>query len=332
MAGLGKRMRPHTLTIPKPLIRIAGKPIVQRLVEEIVRVTDEPVEEIAYIIGDFGKEVEDALLNIASSLGSTGKIYYQLEPLGTAHAIHCAAESLQGHVTVAFADTLFDADFKLDKEKDGIIWVHRVEDPSSFGVVTTNDEGIITGFTEKPKEFVSDQAIIGIYYFRDGDSLRSELKYLLDNHITTAGEYQITDALKNMMSKGMVFHTGQVREWLDCGNKDATVHTNQRILELNKNTPLIAKSASIVQSIIIEPCFIGENVIVEHSIIGPHASIGKNSHITDSIIRNSIVQTDAYISSAHIENSMLGNHSTYEGTFHEVNMGDFTQIIKRNNG
>jgi glucose-1-phosphate thymidylyltransferase len=331
MAGLGKRMRPHTLTIPKPLIRIAGKPIVQRLVEEIVKVSDEKVDEIGFIIGDFGKEVETSLLDIATSLGSIGKIFYQLEPLGTAHAINCAAEMLNGHVTVAFADTLFDADFNMDVEKDGIIWVHRVQDPSAFGVVTTDADGIITGFTEKPKEFVSDQAIIGIYYFREGETLRTEIDFLLKNQITTSGEYQLTDALKRLMAKGLRFHAGQVREWLDCGNKDATVYTNQRILELNRGSHLISDTARIHESIIIEPCFIGHEAVIEHSIIGPHASIGRHSKVLNSIIRNSIIQTHSFISSAHIENSMLGNHSTFEGSFLELSMGDFTQISESSN-
>ncbi|MFO7723333.1 MAG: nucleotidyltransferase family protein, partial [Bacteroidales bacterium] len=141
MAGKGKRMRPHTLTIPKPLIRIAGKPIVQRLVEDIVRVSGAPVEEIAFVIGDFGKEVEEQLKTIAGNLGASASIYYQNEPLGTAHAILCAEPSLKGNVTVAFADTLFDANFKMDTASDGIIWVHRVPDPSAFGVVMTDPDG-----------------------------------------------------------------------------------------------------------------------------------------------------------------------------------------------
>ena len=175
MAGMGKRMRPHTLSIPKPLIPIAGKPIVERLCEDIVEVCNEKVDKIGFIIGDFGKEVEDMLKEIASRLGAVGEIFYQEEPLGTAHAILCAKEILKGKVTVAFADTLFDAGFKLNTERDGIIWTHKVEDPSAFGVVKKNEDQTIQGFVEKPKEFVSNEAIIGIYYFRDGDNLRNEI-------------------------------------------------------------------------------------------------------------------------------------------------------------
>ena len=164
MAGRGSRLRPHTLITPKPLVCVSGKPIVQHLVEEIVSVCNEKVDEIAFIIGDFGKEVEESLCNIALKLGAKPKIYYQKEPLGTAHAILCAKNSLRGNCVVAFADTLFKAKFKLDKSKDGIIWVSKIDDPSSFGVVQLDSNNNISAFVEKPEKFVSDLAIIGIYY------------------------------------------------------------------------------------------------------------------------------------------------------------------------
>jgi glucose-1-phosphate thymidylyltransferase len=324
MAGMGKRMRPHTLTIPKPLIPVAGKPIVQRLVEDIAKVCDDKIDEIAFVIGDFGKEVEENLLNIAKSLGVKGSIFYQKEALGTAHAILCAKECLVGKTIVAFADTLFKADFKLDSSQEGIIWVQKIEDPRAFGVVKVNAQNIITDFVEKPQTFVSDLAIIGIYYFKDGEFLRREMEYLIDNDIKDKGEYQLTNALENMKQKGVKFTPGKVTEWLDCGNKDATVYTNQRVLEFNKGNGLISKTLAKNNAVIIEPCFIGENVTVSNSIIGPHVSIGKNSVITDSIIRNSIIQNNTKINSANISNSMLGNFVEYAGTTAELSIGDYT--------
>jgi glucose-1-phosphate thymidylyltransferase len=324
MAGMGKRMRPHTLTVPKPLIKIAGKPIVQRLVEDIVRVSGTIVDEIAFIIGDFGKEVEDQLTEIASELGTKGTIYYQSEPLGTAHAILCAKEALKGNVTIAFADTLFSANFKMDTQSDGIIWVHRVQDPSAFGVVETNQGGFITRFIEKPQTFISDLAIIGIYYFRDGEQLCSELQYLIDHHISRGGEYQLTDALQNMMEKGLRFTTGTVDEWLDCGNKNATVFTNQRILELHKGENLVSKTVSIDNALIIPPCYIGDNVVISKSIIGPHVSIGKNCQVRDSIITNSIIQENTRVENINIDNSMIGSSVDYKGRYNQVSIGDFT--------
>ena len=324
MAGRGSRLRPHTLTVPKPLVPVAGKPIVQRLVEDITGVMDEPVEEIAFIIGDFGKAVEQQLLGIAESLGAKGHVFEQTEPLGTAHAILCAKECLEGNVIVAFADTLFKADFIIDKEQDGIIWVSQIDDPSAFGVVKLDDEGVITDFVEKPTEFVSDLAIIGIYYFNDGAYLRSELQYLIDNGIKEKGEYQITNALENMKSKGSKFVPGQVTEWLDCGNKDATVYTNQRVLEFNKSNKLIADSAKLINSSVIEPCFIGENVEIRNTIIGPHVSVGDNSSIISSVISNSIIQNYSRIENGLIENSMIGNHVEYLGKKDDLSIGDYT--------
>tara|TARA_R110002096_G_scaffold434692_1_gene657440 strand:- start:65227 stop:66231 length:1005 start_codon:yes stop_codon:yes gene_type:complete len=327
MAGRGSRLRPHTLTIPKPLIPIAGKPIVHRLVEDIVKVCDQEVDEIAFIIGDFGKETETELVAIAESLGAKGSIYTQDQPLGTAHAIMCAKESLTGNVVVAFADTLFRADFTLDSQSDGVIWTKRVEDPSAFGVVKKNAEGIITDFVEKPEVFVSDEAIIGIYYFKDGDFLREELQYLLDNKIMDKGEYQLTNALENMKSKGSAFTSGTVNEWMDCGNKDVTVQTNGKILGfVNSEETLISPSAKIENSEIIEPCYIGDGAVISNSKIGPFVSIGAGTKVSDSSINNSIVQNESEIQNAQLTNSMIGNKAFFDGKFSTVSIGDFSRM------
>ena len=326
MAGRGSRLRPHTLTIPKPLIPVAGKPIVQRLVEDIVQVCGKEVDEIAFVIGDFGKEVENNLLNIAESLGAKGSIYYQDEPLGTAHAILCAQESLAGNCVVAFADTLFKADFKLDSSKDGIIWVSQIDDPSAFGVVKLNDENEITDFVEKPNTFVSDLAIIGIYYFNDGAYLKRELQYLLDNNIKDKGEFQLTNALENVKNKGTKFSPGKVVEWLDCGNKDATVYTNEKVLAHNGNE--VSTSATIENSEIIEPCFIGENAVIQNAKIGPYVAIGSNTLVSDSVISNTIIQNNSSINNAKLHNSMIGNKCKFDGKNiqQEVSIGDFSEI------
>lgn len=326
MAGIGKRMRPHTLTIPKPLIPVAGKPIVQHLVESLIKSCHTLPEEIAFITGNFGKEAETKLMEICDNLEIKGRIFYQLEALGTAHAILCAQESLEGNVIIAFADTLFKANFTIDTTKDSIIWVHKVSDPSSFGVVKTNEKGQIVQFAEKPKDFISNEAIIGIYYFRDGAKLKQELQYLIDNNIAKSGEYQLTDALDNMMHKQIDFYTEQVEEWLDCGNKDATVHTNQRMLEILKNTELISKTAIVQNSIIKAPCFIGDEVNISDSVIGPHVSVGKNTHIQNSIITNSIIQANSVLLDVNLDNSMVGSFVDYKGKLNELSIGDYTSF------
>ena len=326
MAGMGKRMRPHTLTTAKPLIPVAGKPIVQRLVEDIIATSNEKVEEIAFIIGpSFGKEVEAHLCKVAETLGAKGKICYQEEALGTAHAILCAGEVLTGNVFIAFADTLFNAKFSIDKNKEAIVWTQKVEDPSAFGVVKLKADGEIEAFVEKPKEFVSDLAIIGVYYFKDGDNLKKELQRLIDNNITLKGEYQLTDAMDHMLQNGMKFYTDQVIEWLDCGNKDNTVYTNQRILEIKHgHEQLIAPTAIIENSVILQPCFLGANVHVKNSIIGPHVSLEAGVHIVDSNIKNCIIGANSIVKNAVIESSMLGKNVTYIEKPKELSLGDFS--------
>lgn len=326
MAGMGKRMRPHTLTIPKPLISVAGKPIVQHLVEDITKVCHEKVDEIAFIIGDFGKEVEKNLLKIAEDQGARGTIYYQDEPLGTAHAILCAGDSLTGKVVIAFADTLFKTEMIADTaNSDGIIWVSKIDDPRMFGVVKLDDEGIITDFVEKPQTFVSDLAIIGIYYIKDGDNLKKELQYLIDNDIRDKGEYQLTNALENMKIKGKKLSASTVEEWLDCGNKDATVFTNKRVLEIKKGTSENNTNLSeYINSVIIQPCYIGSDVKIENSVIGPHVSIGKGTTIKNSVIKNSIIQSDTIVAAQCIDNSMIGSFVKLEGKPKEYSMGDYT--------
>ena len=327
MAGMGKRMRPHTLTIPKPLIPVAGKPMVQRIVEDLAGVCPEKITEIAYVISRaFGKEAEANLVAVAKALGAVGKIYYQDEPLGTAHAILCAKDSLDGKTLIAFADTLFipDKTAKVDTNKDGIIWVQKIPDPRAFGVVKLDNDGVITDFVEKPQSFISDLAIIGIYYFKDGEYLKKEMQYLIDNNLKEKGEFQLTNAMENMKQKGTKFVTSQVAEWLDCGNKDATVYTNQRILDVyykGQKTTVDSK-----QSTIIEPCTIGKNVQIINSTIGPHVSIGANCVIENSSVKNSIIQSNTKIKNATLSNSMLGNFVEYSGTSSDASIGDYSVI------
>jgi glucose-1-phosphate thymidylyltransferase len=295
-------------------------------VEDIARVCAEKIDEIAFVVGEFGAEVEQELLAVAEKLGAKGSIHYQLKPLGTAHAVLCAAEKLSGPVVVAFADTLFKADFKISSEDEGILWVKQIEDPSAFGVIKMNELGEIIDFVEKPKEFVSDLAMIGIYYFRDGERLHKELQYLIDNDVIKSGEYQLPDALRRLTESGVIFKPGTVSEWLDCGNKEVTVHTNQRVLEFDHAAGLSMQdeSATFVDSVIIQPCFIGKNVKIHASVIGPHVSIGANSLVENSIIRNTNIQQNTHISNANLADSMLGSNVVFKGRSKDLSLGDFS--------
>ncbi|GEM55598.1 nucleotidyltransferase [Flavobacterium branchiophilum NBRC 15030 = ATCC 35035] len=326
MAGRGSRLRPHTLTVPKPLIPIAGKSIVHRLVEDISSVINQKIDEIAFIIHkDFGTQVEKDLIKIAENLGTKASIYFQTEPLGTAHAIMSAKESMTGPIVVAYADTLFRADFTLDTTADSVIWVKQVPDPSAFGVVQLNEQNDIVDFVEKPKEFVSDLAIIGIYFFKSGETLRSELQYLLDNNVVKGGEYQLTDALENMKVKGYRFVPGQVEEWMDCGNKNVTVETNSRMLQFlaNDGHDLVSKNVKLNNATIIPPCYIGDDVVLINATVGPNVSLGKGCHVVEATIKNSLIQNHAHIKNAHLDNAMIGNHASFDGHFTSISIGDY---------
>lgn len=331
MAGRGSRLRPHSLTVPKPLIPVAGQPIVHRLVKDIAAIVGEQIEEVAFVLGDeafFGDEVVASLKTLAEDLGAKASIYRQDQPLGTGHAIMCAKESLSGPTVIAYADTLIQADFKLDPTADAVIWVKQVDRPEAFGVVQLNERDEIVELVEKPKEFVSDKAVIGIYYFKEGNDLKAELQNVLDKNIINGGEYQINDGIKGMMSKGKVFKTGAVDQWMDCGNKKVTVETNQQVLinEQNKGINTIASSVKLENGHIIEPCFIGEGVVISNSIVGPYASIGKNTVVSNSLISNSIVQHNTKLNNVILKDSMIGSEVEYNGLAQDLSIGDYTQV------
>jgi glucose-1-phosphate thymidylyltransferase len=326
MAGMGTRMRPHTLTIPKPLITLAGKTIVERLIEGLHGICKKPINEIAFVIGDLGEMSEELLKNIAKKVGAETKIYHQNQALGTAHAVWCAEESLDGEIIIAFADTLFFADFNLSSETDSTIWVQKVENPEAYGVVLTDENNKIVKFIEKPKEKISDLAIVGIYYFKNGKKLREELNYLIENDIKKNGEYQLTTVLENMKNKGYIFDTANINEWLDCGNKNLTIQTHQRILSKISETNTTSNSAHIENSSIIQPCFIDSDVKIFNSVIGPYVSVHKNSTIRNSVIENSIIQSGVEINNANIFNSMIGNNAKISVKKTELSVGDYNQI------
>ena len=326
MAGKGSRLRPHTLTVPKPLIAVAGKPIVQRLVEDLAQSFNGKIEEVAFITGEFGEDVERQLIAVANSIGAKGTIYKQDMPLGIAHAIGCAGLSLAGNLIVAFADTLFRANFHFNPKEDGIVWTQKVEDPSAFGVVKLDQNNIITDFVEKPQNFVSNLAIVGIYYFNQGEKLREEIEYLIKNDIKVRGEYQLTSVLENMKNNNTKFRTATIDEWIDCGNKEAVVHANKRMLEIKKAESMVAASAKTRNSVIIQPCFIADGVNIKDSVIGPYVSIGRNTTIEGSVVENSVLGEETTIIDSILSNSMVGNYVEYVGRKSELSISDYSKF------
>lgn len=329
MAGRGSRLRPHSLTVPKPLIPIAGKPIVHRLVKDIAKVLNQPITEVAFVLGDpawFGDEVVQSLQQLAKELNAKASIYRQDQPLGTGHAIMCAKNSLQGPAVIAYADTLIRANFNLDTDADAVIWTKKVANPEAYGVVKLNEKQHITELVEKPNEFVSDQAVIGIYYFKDVAQLKQKLQEVLNENLTHGGEYQINDGILRMMQEGKIFKTGTVSEWMDCGNKNVTLETNSKMLGFLHNDnheKLIADNVILNNAKVIPPCYIGNNTHIINATVGPNVSIGSNCVIQNAHINNSLIQNHTQIKNANLTQAMIGNHVQYNGEFKKISIGDY---------
>ncbi len=331
MAGRGSRLRPHSLTVPKPMLPVAGSPIVAQLVNEIVRVVAQPIEEVAYILGDpafFGPSINEELTKVAQDLGAKATIYRQLEPLGTGHAVMCAADSLSGPIIIAYADTLIRTDLSLDPSVDGMIWVKKVENPKAYGVVKMNQDNHITALVEKPQEFVSDLAVIGIYYFKEGETIKAELEKTMAQARAQGEEFLLNEGILAMMEKGAVFTPGAVKEWMDCGNPKITLQTNSKMLDIlvEEGNKLVAEDVIKENSQIIPPCYIGPGVVLKNTTVGPHTAIGEGTRIENSTISKSLVQKHSLIQNAQLDGAMIGNHVKYDGNFKFVSIGDYSEL------
>lgn len=322
MAGKGTRLRPHSHTTPKPLLPIAGVPVVERIIDTFARTLDRKITETVFVVGDLTDDVKNGLVQVSERLGAKASFYRQDVARGTGHAIYCAEDALEGEVIIVFADTLFDTKGKVSvDDADAVIWLKHVEDPSRFGVAVHQGD-TITGFVEKPKTPISNLAIIGVYYFKDGLELKRHLKDLIDKNKTGHGnEYQLTDALDSLLKEGKVFKAATVDEWLDCGTIQAWLDTTCVILDKEKHP---AKSLEGV--VIHEPVYIGAGAVVKNSIIGPYASIGEGAVIEDSEIRNTIVREHAHVSRGILKNSTLGTHTVVKNYSGVLHLGDHSRV------
>lgn len=321
MAGRGTRVRPHSHTTPKPLLPVAGTMIVERIVETFARTLDRKIKEIVYILGpDFGREIRERLTEMSKRHDAAATFRVQEVALGTAHAVYSAAEDLSGEVIIVFADTIFDSNEKVSVEgADSVIWLKEVDDPSRFGVAVHDGERI-TDFVEKPDKPISNLAIIGVYYFREGNDLKKEIQYLLDNNVTGHGkEYQLTDALDRLLKNGRTFRKATVDEWLDCGTLPAWLDTTGQILEKENHS---YDESDYPDTKLIPPVFIGKGVSIENSTIGPNVSIESGTTIRGSEISNTIIQHQARLTGCRLDHSTIGNHADIEGISGRVHLGD----------
>jgi len=299
VAGNGIRLRPYTENLPKCLLPVAGKTIIDWIVEDSLCLNP---SEIFFITGYKAEKMDEYL----QGKPEWGKVRTVLQdnPQGLGEAISLALPFVDDDepLLIILGDTLFEADLSILANADeNILYTYKVEDPSRFGVAVTSPDGRIERLVEKPQEFVSDEAIVGIYYIKDVKALKASLKYLMDNNIRTKNEFQLTDALERMIEQGFKFKTAPVFRWLDCGLMETLLHTNAYMLSRNDNSAMVgAKGAQIVP-----PCYIGKNVKIYGCKIGPYVTIGDDCELSGVEISNSVVWSGVKITNGKICNSIV---------------------------
>lgn len=320
VAGVGTRMRPHTYSLPKVLLNVAGKPILGHIIDALI---ESGIDDIVIITGYKGELVEEYVLKYYPHLKF--EFCKQDEMLGLGHAILQAKDTFnQEPVLIILGDTIFDIDLKSAIDSNyNVLAVKAVEDPSRFGVVLVNQNGVIQKLVEKPKEMISNLAIVGIYSIKDSKLLTQCLEYLVANDIKTRGEYQLTDALQLMINKGEKFEICYVDGWFDCGKPETLLSTNEYLLKKN-HIPI-----ELEDSIVIPPVFISDSAVVTNSIIGPYATISDGAIITNSIIKHSIISFNAVVKNSLLKKSIIGSDAEVKGTFTQLNVGDSSQIINK---
>jgi glucose-1-phosphate thymidylyltransferase len=316
-AGLGTRLRPHTWTKPKPLVPLAGKTILEHVLASVMPANPNKLIFITGYLGDHLQEWAKANLSIQS------EFVVQPQMLGQTDAIIRCRDVATDSALILFPDAVFDADFThlQDSDADVIVFTKIVEDPSQLGVVQIED-GRVVRLVEKPQTFIGNQAVIGIYYFKSMPALYAAIEQQFDRDIKTKGEYFIADAIQIMIDDGAIVHAQPIEFWEDCGNTEALLSTNKLLLD---RLPHDAEVRG--DSIVIHPSAIGENVTFTRSVVGPYASIGKGSTIIDSIVSDSIIDSDVQIINAHLEHSVVGGRSTVSGHGDEISVGEASQIV-----
>ncbi len=315
-AGLGTRLRPHTYSKPKPLVSVAGKPVLGHILDTLSQLQ---IDELIFITGYLGNQIETY---VRENYPFPARFIEQSELKGQAHAIYLARDLVSGPTLILFVDTIFEADLsRLNQiDADGVIYVKEVEDPRRFGV-TLIENGQISQLIEKPDSSVSNLAMIGLYYVQAAEQLMQAIATLMERNIQTKGEFYLTDALQLMIDGGARFIAEPVAVWEDCGKPETVLQTNRYLLDHGR--AYVGQSEG---SIIIPPVYIDDSAQVTSSIIGPYVSIAAGAIVRDSIIRDSIINRDALIQSTTLENSLVGDNALVHGDFRELNVGDASEI------
>lgn len=324
MAGLGTRLRPHTWSKPKQLVSVAGKPVLDHVLDMLSTLPDPDNIELINIVGYLGDQIEDHMRKCYPNIKS--HFVVQEDPRGQSHAIYLARQHLTGPMMVVFADTLIETDLSnlLNEESDVIAWVKPVPDPRRFGVAVVDQNNRVTRLIEKPKETSNNLAVVGFYYFRHSEDLITAIEDQMQQDVQFKGEYFLVDAINIMLDKGTTMRTEKVGVWLDAGTPDALLETNRYLLENGHSN---SEEASKRRGIVINPpVFVHPSAELENCVIGPFTSIGAGAHVYSSIVRNSILEDEAQVRDVILERSLIGRRSQIQRRAGSVNAGDNTVV------
>ena len=324
VAGAGTRLRPHTYTQPKPLMPVAGKPIISFIIDKLA---EAGLTDFVFVIGYLGDKVRDYIEQRYPELKT--EFVYQEHREGSGHAVWMAREAIVGGdpVFIAFGDTIFDADLKQMLDcPNTCIGVKKVNDPREFGVAEFDEHGMVSRMIEKPRIPKTNMAMVGLYKIKEVDALLKAIEHLIKTEQRTKGEIQLTDALQVMLEEGIPFQTIPINNWFDCGRKEVLLETNAMLLRQRGYATDAYRLPEFENTIIIHPVAIGEKCQITNSIIGPHVTIGNNVTINSSIIKDSIIGNYAALDDIVLQHSVVGSDATLKGMNLSLNIGDNTEI------
>ena len=320
VAGYGTRLRPHTYSKPKPLVQVAGNTVLGHILEQLKKTR---VNEITFIVGYLGEQIKAYVTEHYPEF----RVNYveQADRKGQAHAIWLARDLVSEPVLIIFSDTISDADLSTLPEStdDGVIYTRQVDDPRRFGVVVTDEQNRIQRFVEKPAQFVSDQAVIGIYYLKDHAALFGAIEHLMAEDIQTQGEYFLADALQLMVEEGQQLEARTVTVWEDCGTPEALLQTNRYMLEEGGAATSFENGQDVV---IVPPVHIAPGVKITNGVIGPYVSLAEGCEVRNAILRDTIVDGDALIEDTMLSESLIGHGAVVRGRYRQLNVGDSSVV------
>lgn len=324
VAGVGTRLRPHTYTQPKPLIPVAGKPIIGFIIDELLSVG---IRDFVFVIGYLGERIQQY---VEEHYPDIQKVFIQQPTrLGSGHAVWMAREALdvEQELLIVFGDTIFDVDWERMLAKGhSSLGIKKVDDPREFGVADV-EAGWVQSVIEKPQIPLSNMALVGLYKIADVRALVRAVDIMVENDMRSHEEFQLTDAIQTMLKAGVKFEALEVKNWFDCGRKDILLETNAMLLKKKKQTAEVQqRTAKIQNSVIVPPVYIGQDCKIINAVIGPNVSIGEGAQIHHSVVKNSIIGSYAFIEEVVLKGSIIGNDASIKGLSQSLNIGDDTEI------